>query len=173
MATRSFPEVEDEILTAVQGCYEGGTAQVGGFESLGLERLAQTATAEQRAAGLGAEWGMPPLRPRRRAAVMLVGNHSAGKSSLANFLAGAHVQEESAPIETRGFTLITGASSDWGAAHTLLPQDRGLCEQFAGVVRVQGRLALEQCPHVFSALAAAPPREAYSSDVSPDRASAH
>ncbi|KAA0162229.1 hypothetical protein FNF31_02331 [Cafeteria roenbergensis] len=30
MATRSFPEVEDEILTAVQGCYEGGTAQVGG-----------------------------------------------------------------------------------------------------------------------------------------------
>ncbi|KAA0150222.1 hypothetical protein FNF29_05462 [Cafeteria roenbergensis] len=91
MATRSFPEVEDEILTAVQGCYEGGTAQ-----------------------------------------------------------------EESAPIETRGFTLITGASSDWGAAHTLLPQDRGLCEQFAGVVRVQGRLALEQCPHVVSALAAAP-----------------
>lgn len=99
---------------------------------------------------------MPPLRPRRRAAVMLVGNHSAGKSSLANFLAGAHVQEESAPIETRGFTLITGASSDWGAAHTLLPQDRGLCEQFASVVRVQGRLALEQCPHVVSALAAAP-----------------
>jgi GTPase SAR1 family protein len=38
---------------------------------------------------------------------MIVGNHSAGKSSFVNWYIGEEVQRTGVAIETRGFTLIT------------------------------------------------------------------
>jgi ribosome biogenesis GTPase A len=42
---------------------------------------------------------------RRR--VMIVGNHSAGKSSFINWYIGENIQKTGVAIETRGFTFVT------------------------------------------------------------------
>eukprot|EP00696_Hemimastix_kukwesjijk_P008695 gnl/Hemi2/20995_TR6963_c0_g1_i1.p1 gnl/Hemi2/20995_TR6963_c0_g1~~gnl/Hemi2/20995_TR6963_c0_g1_i1.p1 ORF type:complete len:469 (+),score=129.52 gnl/Hemi2/20995_TR6963_c0_g1_i1:69-1475(+) len=47
------------------------------------------------------------LAPRKKVTVMIVGNHSAGKSSFINWYLQEHVQKTSVAIETMGFTLIT------------------------------------------------------------------
>ena len=46
-------------------------------------------------------------QPRRKVTVMVIGNHSAGKSSLINWYCGDSVQREGVAIETRGFTLVS------------------------------------------------------------------
>ena len=51
--------------------------------------------------------GLPCIAPRRKINVMIVGNHSAGKSSYINWYVGEHVQSASVAIETQGFTFIT------------------------------------------------------------------
>lgn len=114
--------------------------------STGLERLAAEADRATEAAGLRTSPCGALLRPRKAITVMLVGNHSAGKSSLANFLAGARVQEESAPVETRGFSLITAAE----------PAGGGTRSGRSPVVRIRGRLAVQRASHLALALAATP-----------------
>ena len=51
--------------------------------------------------------GLPCIAPRRKINVMIVGNHSAGKSSYINWYIGEHVQKSSVAIETQGFTFVT------------------------------------------------------------------
>jgi len=51
--------------------------------------------------------GLPCIAPRRKINVMIVGNHSAGKSSYVNWYIGEHVQKASVAIETQGFTFVT------------------------------------------------------------------
>ena len=51
--------------------------------------------------------GLPCIAPRRKINVMIVGNHSAGKSSYVNWYIGEHVQKSSVAIETQGFTFVT------------------------------------------------------------------
>mmetsp|Transcript_33808 Transcript_33808/g.60395 ORF Transcript_33808/g.60395 Transcript_33808/m.60395 type:complete len:470 (-) Transcript_33808:392-1801(-) len=51
--------------------------------------------------------GAKIMRPRKKISVMIVGNHSAGKSSFVNWYIGEEVQRTGVAIETRGFTLIT------------------------------------------------------------------
>jgi putative ribosome biogenesis GTPase RsgA len=41
-------------------------------------------------------------KPRKRVTVMLIGNHSAGKSSFINWYAGEDIQKTGVAIETRG-----------------------------------------------------------------------
>ena len=50
---------------------------------------------------------LPCIAPRRKINVMIVGNHSAGKSSYINWYIGEHVQRTAVAIETQGFTFIT------------------------------------------------------------------
>ncbi len=51
--------------------------------------------------------GLSCIAPRRKINVMVVGNHSAGKSSYINWYIGEHVQSTAVAIETQGFTFIT------------------------------------------------------------------
>ncbi|EEH56763.1 uncharacterized protein MICPUCDRAFT_47608 [Micromonas pusilla CCMP1545] len=46
-------------------------------------------------------------KPRKKVNVMIVGNHSAGKSSFINWYVGESVQTTGVAIETRGFTYVT------------------------------------------------------------------
>jgi len=47
------------------------------------------------------------LAPRKKITIMLIGNHSAGKSSFINWYIEEHVQRTGVAIETQGFSLIT------------------------------------------------------------------
>lgn len=48
----------------------------------------------------------PILHPRRRITVMVIGNHSAGKSSFINWYVEQTVQPTSVAVETQGFTIV-------------------------------------------------------------------
>jgi hypothetical protein len=49
---------------------------------------------------------MPIAQPKREIFVMLLGNHSAGKSSFINWYLGQEIQKTSVAIEMQGFSLI-------------------------------------------------------------------
>lgn len=51
--------------------------------------------------------GLSCIAPRRKINVMIVGNHSAGKSSYINWYVGEHIQTTAVAIETQGFTFCT------------------------------------------------------------------
>ena len=68
------------------------------------------ATLRPREEGLMAishKLGISCIAPRRKINVMIVGNHSAGKSSYINWYIGEHVQSTAVAIETQGFTFCT------------------------------------------------------------------
>lgn len=48
--------------------------------------------------------------PRRKVNVLVIGNHSAGKSSFINWYIGDDVQRTGVAIETQGFTFVTSGS---------------------------------------------------------------
>jgi len=47
------------------------------------------------------------LAPRKKVSVLLIGNHSAGKSSFINWYVEEHVQRTGVAIETQGFSFVT------------------------------------------------------------------
>jgi len=51
--------------------------------------------------------GLKLLPPRKKIVIMLIGNHSAGKSSFINWYIEEHVQRTGVAIETQGFTIVT------------------------------------------------------------------
>lgn len=51
--------------------------------------------------------GVTLLPPRKKITVMLMGNHSAGKSSFINWYIEEHIQRTGVAIETQGFTFVT------------------------------------------------------------------
>lgn len=51
--------------------------------------------------------GLRLLAPRKKINVLLIGNHSAGKSSFINWYVEEHVQRTGVAIETQGFSFIT------------------------------------------------------------------
>ncbi|XP_062398652.1 uncharacterized protein si:dkey-98f17.5 [Sardina pilchardus] len=84
------------------------------------------------AAGLG----LLLLPPRKKIIVMIMGNHSAGKSSFINWYVEEHIQKTGVAIETQGFTFITSGrkreSLTGNATLHLYPHFRPLLE-FKGV----------------------------------------
>ncbi|XP_053327421.1 uncharacterized protein LOC128501816 [Spea bombifrons] len=56
---------------------------------------------------LASHLGLSFLPPRKKITVMLMGNHSAGKSSFINWYIEEHIQRTGVAIETQGFTFIT------------------------------------------------------------------
>nr|CAB3262702.1 uncharacterized protein LOC100182022 [Phallusia mammillata] len=53
------------------------------------------------------EVGIHLLAPRKKITVLLIGNHSAGKSTFINWYIEEHVQRTGVAIETQGFTIVT------------------------------------------------------------------
>jgi hypothetical protein len=60
--------------------------------------------------------GLVVHAPRRKVNVLIIGNHSAGKSSFINWYIDDHVQRTGVAIETQGFTIVTN-----GTRKTLAP----------------------------------------------------
>lgn len=56
---------------------------------------------------IAASVGLTLLAPRKKISVLLIGNHSAGKSSFINWYVEEHVQRTGVAIETQGFTFVT------------------------------------------------------------------
>ncbi|XP_068087078.1 uncharacterized protein [Anabrus simplex] len=52
-------------------------------------------------------FGLKLLAPRKKIIVLLIGNHSAGKSSFINWYIEEHVQKTGVAIETQGFVIVT------------------------------------------------------------------
>ncbi|XP_074494178.1 uncharacterized protein LOC141769223 [Sebastes fasciatus] len=81
--------------------------------------------------------GVRLLPPRKKIIVMIMGNHSAGKSSFINWYAEEHIQKAGVAIETQGFTFITSGrkreSLTGNATLHLYPHFRPLLE-FKGVM---------------------------------------
>ncbi|KAM3868116.1 uncharacterized protein ACN63O_007814 [Diretmus argenteus] len=81
--------------------------------------------------------GVRLLPPRKKIIVMIMGNHSAGKSSFINWYAEEHIQKTGVAIETQGFTFITSGrkreSLTGNATLHLYPHFRPLLE-FKGVI---------------------------------------
>lgn len=77
------------------------------------------------------------LAPRKKINVMLMGNHSAGKSSFVNWYVEEHVQKTGVAIETQGFTFVTSGrkreSLTGQATLHLYPHFKEL-QEFSGVV---------------------------------------
>jgi len=77
------------------------------------------------------------LAPRKKITIMLIGNHSAGKSSFINWYIEEHVQRTGVAIETQGFTFVTSGkkreSLTGNATLHLYPHFKPLAE-FPGLV---------------------------------------
>jgi len=55
---------------------------------------------------IGESVGISLLAPRKKISIMLMGNHSAGKSSFVNWYVEEHIQKTGVAIETQGFTIV-------------------------------------------------------------------
>ena len=69
------------------------------------------------------------IAPRQKINVMIVGNHSAGKSSYINWYVSEHVQSTAVAIETQGFTFCTSGKK----RDTLKGGDDGALPAFGGL----------------------------------------
>ncbi|XP_032898543.1 uncharacterized protein LOC116986884 [Amblyraja radiata] len=56
---------------------------------------------------IASQLGLSLLAPRKKITIMLMGNHSAGKSSFINWYIEEHIQKTGVATETQGFTFIT------------------------------------------------------------------
>jgi GTPase SAR1 family protein len=81
--------------------------------------------------------GLKLLAPRKKITIMLIGNHSAGKSSFINWYIEEHVQRTGVAIETQGFSFVTSGrrreSLTGNATLHLYPHFKPL-QQMPGVV---------------------------------------
>ncbi|KAF3700404.1 EH domain-containing protein 4 [Channa argus] len=80
--------------------------------------------------------GLKLLPPRKKITVMLMGNHSAGKSSFINWYVEEHIQRTGVAIETQGFSFVTSGrkreSLTGNATLHLYPHFKPL-QEFKGV----------------------------------------
>uniref|UniRef100_A0A8C7YWZ5 Si:ch211-11k18.4 n=1 Tax=Oryzias sinensis TaxID=183150 RepID=A0A8C7YWZ5_9TELE len=80
--------------------------------------------------------GVKLLPPRKKITVMLMGNHSAGKSSFINWYVEEHIQRTGVAIETQGFSFVTNGrkreSLTGNATLHLYPHFKTL-QEFKGV----------------------------------------
>ena len=87
--------MQERILKRIHELYEKGL-NPGSDGSVGLLSIAADPLLQ-----------LKIYKPRKKVNVMLIGNHSAGKSSFINWYIGESVQTTGVAIETRGFTFVT------------------------------------------------------------------
>eukprot|EP00897_Mesotaenium_endlicherianum_P008447 jgi/Mesen1/7630/ME000004S07905 len=85
--------VTERILKNITEIYENEKT---GGGSLGLKKIAEDPLLE-----------LQLHKPRKKVTVMIVGNHSAGKSSFINWYIGETIQRTGVAIETKGFSFLT------------------------------------------------------------------
>ncbi|MEW5304094.1 MAG: hypothetical protein WDW38_003411 [Sanguina aurantia] len=84
----------EKVLKQIADLYDIGlTTGPGG---MGLKAIAESPLL-----------GLTLRKPRKKISVLIVGNHSAGKSSWINWYIGEQIQRTGVAIETRGFTFVT------------------------------------------------------------------
>mmetsp|Transcript_11338 Transcript_11338/g.21478 ORF Transcript_11338/g.21478 Transcript_11338/m.21478 type:complete len:464 (+) Transcript_11338:74-1465(+) len=87
----------ERILKNITDLYEKGpNATADGPASKGLKQVCEDPLVNS-----------PCHSPRKRVTCMVIGNHSAGKSSLLNWYIGETIQHTGVAIETRGFSFLT------------------------------------------------------------------
>lgn len=92
----------ERVLKQITDLYESGLNVASGASSgLGLKAIADSPLLKDGGKGLQLR------KPRKKITVMIVGNHSAGKSSFINWYIGEGIQKTGVAIETRGFTFVT------------------------------------------------------------------
>lgn len=95
---------------------------------------------------IGKSLGLQLMAPRKKIIVMLMGNHSAGKSSFINWYIGENVQRTGVAVETQGFSFVTSGKRretlTGKATLHLYPHFKAL-EKIKGVVEY---LNTEICP---------------------------
>lgn len=97
---RILREIHEIYTTVAPGAKPAGTAQP------------KLAPAELQPGREGIVWacrklGLPCIPPRRKINVMIIGNHSAGKSSYINWYVGETVLKAAVAVETQFFTFCT------------------------------------------------------------------
>ncbi|KAK9395484.1 EH domain-containing protein 1-like [Crotalus adamanteus] len=103
-----------EIMPGSRGGkpWEAANPTVGGGMELVTEQVLREAHSLYVHPGhglvtIGERLGLTLLPPHCRVTVMVMGNHSAGKSSFINWYVEEHIQHTGVAIETQGFTFIT------------------------------------------------------------------
>ena len=89
--------LKDRIFNDVFNLYTGEGDRVPALET--LHRLEDVSTLSH--------FQPPLLHPRKRVTVLIIGNHSAGKSSFINWYCEQPVLATGVAVESQGFTLIT------------------------------------------------------------------
>ncbi|PNW75864.1 hypothetical protein CHLRE_12g557250v5 [Chlamydomonas reinhardtii] len=84
----------EKVLKQITDLYDFGLGD--GPGAIGLKAIAESPLLR-----------MTLRKPRKKISVMIVGNHSAGKSSFINWYIGESIQKTGVAIETRGFTFVT------------------------------------------------------------------
>lgn len=106
----------ERILRAISALYAGVSGQGGDpFSprtaktptSLQVSPAARRPVREQGLKQLCVQLGVPCDPPRRKLTVLLVGTHSAGKSSFINHYVGERIQKTGVAVETQGFSFVT------------------------------------------------------------------
>jgi len=90
---------QERILKSIHELYERGpnaSANASANASIGLLDIANDDLLRVKC-----------FKPRKKVSAMIIGNHSAGKSSFINWYIGESVQTTGVAIETRGFTFVT------------------------------------------------------------------
>eukprot|EP00878_Enallax_costatus_P020822 GHUV01022023.1.p1 GENE.GHUV01022023.1~~GHUV01022023.1.p1 ORF type:complete len:290 (+),score=59.12 GHUV01022023.1:990-1859(+) len=97
LAGEVIASASEQVLKKIFELYEHGLS-AGAPGSIGIKGI-----ADSKLIGLGKQI----RKPRKKISVMIVGNHSAGKSSFINWYIGERVVKTGVAIETRGFILCT------------------------------------------------------------------
>ncbi|GAX82409.1 hypothetical protein CEUSTIGMA_g9837.t1 [Chlamydomonas eustigma] len=84
----------EKVLKQITELYDVGLSNTPG--AMGLKAISESPLLK-----------MNLRKPRKKITVMIVGNHSAGKSSFINWYIGEGIQKTGVAIETRGFTFVT------------------------------------------------------------------
>ncbi|XP_054152990.1 uncharacterized protein LOC128951749 [Oppia nitens] len=114
-ANKSKTNLDDDNNTKDGGHHSGGGGGDGSKprENLSVnQRILQElhslyANKDSGLISIGQRLGLHLLAPRRKIIVLLIGNHSAGKSSFINWYIKDNVQKTGVAIETQGFTFVT------------------------------------------------------------------
>ncbi|XP_078087537.1 uncharacterized protein LOC144505303 isoform X2 [Mustelus asterias] len=78
-----------------------------GFVKCGIRIRQKTAVRTTGLVDIANQLGLRLLAPRKKITMMLMGNHSAGKSSFINWYIEEHIQKTGVATETQGFTFVT------------------------------------------------------------------